>query len=97
VVVDVGDALARILVAGGGIGVCAIYLAAEWLKTGELVPVLPEYAVDRFDITALWPESRRSNPNVKAFIAFLIELFPETPPWELLFQRTAERARDTTG
>jgi DNA-binding transcriptional LysR family regulator len=46
------------------------------------VPVLQNFAVPRTSITALWPESRRGNPNVKTFIAFLAEVFPAQPPWD---------------
>jgi DNA-binding transcriptional LysR family regulator len=50
-------------------------------RGGELVPVLAKYWVDRNVIVALWPESRRGSPNVKAFIAFLAEIFQESPSW----------------
>lgn len=48
----------------------------------ELIPVLQQFTVQRFAITALWPERRRGSPNAKAFIAFLVELFPATPSWK---------------
>jgi hypothetical protein len=35
-------------------------------------------------ITALWPESRRGSPNVKAFLALLDEIFPSPAPWDSL-------------
>ncbi|AIC29778.1 hypothetical protein IE4771_PB00043 (plasmid) [Rhizobium etli bv. mimosae str. IE4771] len=46
---------------------------------------LKNYWMDRHHITALWPESRRGNPNVKAFVGFLAELFPEPTPWDTAF------------
>lgn len=82
IVADVSDAVAAILAAGGGIGVSPHYVAAPFVRRGELRPVLPECSVERFAITALWPESRRGSPNVKAFIAFLLEIFPDTTPWD---------------
>jgi DNA-binding transcriptional LysR family regulator len=45
------------------------------VRRNELVPVLRNFAVPRTSITAVWPESRRGNPSVKAFIAFLSEIF----------------------
>ncbi|MGN8273568.1 LysR family transcriptional regulator [Pseudomonas sp. SMN5] len=80
--VDVSDAVAAVMAAGGGIGISPHYVAAPYVRRGELVPILPQFTAERFVITALWPQSRRGSPNVKAFIAFLIELFPATPPWE---------------
>jgi DNA-binding transcriptional LysR family regulator len=88
VTVDVSDALAEVLVAGGGIGMSATYITAPLVQRGLLVPVLPEFAVDRASITALWPESRRGSPNVKAFLAFLDEVFPTPAPWELMVKNS---------
>ncbi len=49
------------------------FMAAPWVKRGELVPVLAEFAVERHNITAVWPESRRTNPAVRAFLTMLAE------------------------
>ncbi|UIY44837.1 LysR family transcriptional regulator [Methylobacterium radiotolerans] len=82
IVTDFSDAVATILVAGGGIGISPTYIAAPYVERGLLVPVLQEFAVERSVITALWPESRRGSPNVRAFLAFLGEVFPSPPPWD---------------
>lgn len=76
-IVDASDALVEMLAAGGGIGVAATFLAAPFVARGELVPVLSEFAVVRHNITALWPESRKTNPAVGAFIARLKDVFQE--------------------
>jgi DNA-binding transcriptional LysR family regulator len=89
ITVDVGDAVTAVLSAGGGIGVSATFVAAPYVERGELVPVLSEFAVDRSAITALWPESRRGSPGVKAFVAFLGELFPSPAPWDVLVAQTS--------
>lgn len=80
VIVDVSDGVSAVLAAGGGIGMSATYIAAPHVIRGELVPILTGFAVERSTVTALWPESRRSSPNVKAFLAFLAEVFPSRPP-----------------
>ncbi|NDW07870.1 LysR family transcriptional regulator [Jiella pacifica] len=77
IVVDVSDALVAALAAGGGIGIVANFLAAPYVARGELVPVLPDFAVERHNITALWPESRRANPAVRAFLTSLQQTFQE--------------------
>jgi DNA-binding transcriptional LysR family regulator len=82
IIVDVSDAVAAVLAAGGGIGICATYAAAPYAARGELVPILASFAVERSTITALWPESRRSSPNVRAFLSFLEEVFPSPAPWD---------------
>ncbi|RQR34423.1 LysR family transcriptional regulator [Burkholderia sp. Bp9143] len=80
-IVDSADAVAAIIANGGGIGISPTYIAAAFVARGELVPVLADYRVDRNHVTALWPESRRSNPSVKAFVAFLGEIFTDPTPW----------------
>ena len=76
-IVDASDALVEILAAGGGIGVAATFVVAPHVARGELVPVLAEFAVERHNVTALWPESRKTNPAVRAFIALLQDVFRE--------------------
>lgn len=84
IVTDFSDAVAEMLAADGGIGISPTYIAAPYVERGVLVPVLREFAVERSVVTALWPESRRGNPNVKAFLAFLDEVFPSPTPWDTL-------------
>jgi DNA-binding transcriptional LysR family regulator len=78
IVVDVSDAAVEMLAAGGGIGMAASWIAAPYVERGLLVPLLSEYSVDSSVITAVWPESRRSNPAVKAFVEYMQEVMPLT-------------------
>jgi len=87
IVTDVSEAVATVIASGGGIGVTPTFVAAPYVRRNELVPVLQDFVVPRTNITALWPESRRGNPNVKAFVAFLGEVFPPDPPWDDLFAK----------
>lgn len=82
IITDVSDAVATVIASGAGIGVTPTFVAAPYVRRNELVPVLQDFVVPRTSITALWPESRRGNPNVKAFVAFLGEVFPPNPPWD---------------
>jgi DNA-binding transcriptional LysR family regulator len=92
VVVDNSDAVAAVTAAGGGIGMTPTYIAAPYLERGQLVPVLKDYAIDRFDIIAFWPDSRRGNPTVKAFVSFLTEMCPSPTAWDDIFERAAAAA-----
>ncbi|MBW7971858.1 LysR family transcriptional regulator [Bradyrhizobium sp. BR 10289] len=85
---DVSEAVASIIASGAGIGISPTFVAAPYVRRKELVPVLQDFVVPRTNITALWPESRRGNPNVKAFVAFLGEVFPPDPPWDDIFAKT---------
>ncbi|WFU25326.1 LysR family transcriptional regulator [Bradyrhizobium sp. CB1717] len=88
IIADVSEAVATVIASGGGIGVTPTFVAAPYVRRNELVPVLQDFVVPRTSITALWPESRRGNPNVKAFVAFLGEVFPPDPPWDDVFTKT---------
>jgi DNA-binding transcriptional LysR family regulator len=74
IVVDVSDAVVEMLAAGGGIGMTASWIAAPYVERGLLVPLLKQYWVTSTAIHAVWPESRRYNPAVKAFVAYLAEV-----------------------
>jgi DNA-binding transcriptional LysR family regulator len=87
IVIDSSDAVLAALAAGAGIGISPTYLTASHIRAGLLVPVLVKFAVERASITALWSESRRSSPNVKAFLNFLYEVFPSPTPWDSLIDR----------
>lgn len=73
VIVDASEAVIASLAAGEGIGMVASFMAAPWVKRQALIPVLAEFAVERRNMTALWPVSRRTNPAVRAFLDILIE------------------------
>ena len=74
IMADASEALVVAVAAGGGIGMLATFIAAPYVARGELVPILSDFAVERNNIAALWPESRRANPAVRAFLALLQEL-----------------------
>lgn len=74
IMVDASEALVSALAAGGGIGMLATFIATPYVARGELVPVLSEFAVERNNIAALWPVSRRANPAVRAFLNLLQEI-----------------------
>ncbi|SNY99104.1 LysR family transcriptional regulator [Halomonas sp. hl-4] len=73
VIVDSSEAVIVAMTAGAGIGMAASFMAAPRVRRKELVPILPDFDVERHNIVALWPQSRRTNPAVRAFIDMLIE------------------------
>ncbi|MFP5076425.1 LysR substrate-binding domain-containing protein [Rhizobium sp. YIM 134829] len=76
-VVDASDALVAALAAGGGIGMVASFMAAPLVARGVLVPVLTDFAVEGPTITLLWPQSRRANPALRAFLDHLQQQRPD--------------------
>lgn len=51
------------------------YLSHPYVVSGELVPILDGEQTVRHNILAFWTESRRGNPNVRAFLNFLDDIF----------------------
>jgi DNA-binding transcriptional LysR family regulator len=94
IAVDVSDAVAEVLAAGGGVGMLASFIAGPYVERGLLVPVLHAFSVNKSTITAVWPESRRGSPNVKAFIAYLEEVFASPAPWDATIAASALRQVD---
>ena len=84
IIVDEGNAVMTVLAAGGGICVSPPYIAAPFVARRELVPILTRFASQRYSIVALWPDSRRASPNVRAFLVFLAEIFTSPTPWDQL-------------
>ncbi|MFP3547347.1 LysR substrate-binding domain-containing protein [Rhizobium sp. SIMBA_035] len=74
IIVDASEAVLAAIAASAGIGMAASFMADAWVSRGALVPLLSDYAVERNNITVLWPESRRSNPAVRALVDTLVEL-----------------------
>jgi DNA-binding transcriptional LysR family regulator len=90
IVTDNSDAVAAVIAAGGGIGITPTFVAAPYVRRGELVPLLSEFLRPRSSITALWPESRRGSPNVKVFIAHLADVFASPTPWDAAVMQFAD-------
>ena len=74
IVTDASEAVLVSVAAGAGIGMAASFMAASLVERGALVPVLAEFTTERHNLTVLWPESRRANPAVRAFLDMLFEL-----------------------
>lgn len=56
-----------IIALGAGTGMATNFMTEAWVRRKELMPVLAYFAVERHNSTAMWPESRDSNPVVQAF------------------------------
>ncbi len=74
IVIDASEGVMTATAAGAGIAMGTSFAAAGWVKRSQLTPVLSEFSVERQNVTAVWPESRRTNPAVRAFLQMLIEV-----------------------
>lgn len=70
-VMDASEAVLTTIASGAGIGMVSSFMATTCVEQGTLIPVLTDFAVERHNLTVLWPESRRANPAVRAFLDLL--------------------------
>ncbi|MDZ7840592.1 MAG: LysR family transcriptional regulator [Gammaproteobacteria bacterium] len=67
------DAVYHAALAGLGIARLSTYLVGNDLRSGRLVQLLPEYAHQKANILAVYPDRRNLSPKVRVFVDFLVE------------------------
>ncbi len=67
---------------GLGIMVGATLAVGSALVSGDLVPVLSDYAFEPTAIFAVYPSARQLSTKVRAVVDFLAEALPEPPLWD---------------
>ncbi len=65
------EAISELLIQGLGIGQMPIFIIADALKSGQLVPLLEEYKLPDHAIYAVYPERKHLPEKVNVFIYFL--------------------------
>lgn len=68
--------------AGAGISLQPLYSAAPLLRSGELLALLPGYAVEALGIHALYGSRRQMLPALRALLDFLVERLAGEPHWD---------------
>ena len=67
---------------GAGVVYGPLFVFAEYLREGTLVPLLPEYKTVDLDVHAVLPSTRYLPLKVRRFVDQLVEEFATTAPWE---------------
>lgn len=81
IAVDNAETALQIAIAGGGITWVADMLVVDAVRSGQLIPVLPEFhASAPISLSAVYPHGKHRMPKVRAFIDFLITEFSK-PLW----------------
>ena len=68
--------------AHAGIAMLPTYLVAPLINAGELVVVLPDYALDTMGIHGVYASRRQMPLIVRSFLDFLAHKLGGVPPWE---------------
>lgn len=78
---NTGIIVSAAVLAGQGITASATFVVQEQLDRGELVRLLPGYALEPRELYALYPKNRHVSPKVRAFVDFVSEYYA-TPRWD---------------
>lgn len=77
-----GDFICKMAVEGLGLAMQPTFIAGEFIRRGELVPVLTNYRWPVTPAQAVYPLTRHLSYRVRAFIDFMVAHFGATPKWE---------------
>lgn len=67
---------------GLGIALLPSWMTGEQVRSGRLVPVLPEFCGPTVDFNVIFLPHRSMAPNLRAFVEFLKQRFRQNRPWE---------------
>jgi DNA-binding transcriptional LysR family regulator len=77
-----------------GIVCLPTFVAADELASGELVPLLGDYELSSFWLSAVYPATHRATVKVKRFVEFVADRFAPEPPWDVpLIERRIVQAQ----
>ncbi|PLZ00353.1 LysR family transcriptional regulator [Burkholderia sp. WAC0059] len=76
--VNVAEAQAVAVREGMGIGLLPLYSAMQWLRSGELVWVLPEYKSQEMNVFAVYPSRQYLDAKIRTWVELLREQMPAT-------------------
>ena len=68
--------------AGAGVVCIPTLVASRYLVSGELVPLLTDWQLSSFWLSAIYPHTSRRGVKLQLFIQHLMEHFAGTPVWD---------------
>ena len=78
---------------GGGIVCIPTVVAAEMIVAGKLGPLLDQYQLSHFWLSAVFPKTQRNMYKLRLFLDHITQSFSEIPPWDLaMMAHDAQRA-----
>lgn len=78
-----GEALLQAGLRGLGIALQPTFIAADALRNGDMVQLLPDWTIPDIAVHAVYPHRRHLTSKVRLFVDFLAEQYgPEQPYWD---------------
>lgn len=83
IVANNGEAMRDMAIAGLGLVLLPMFIAADALRAGMLIPVLPEVRPLPYRIYAVYPPTRHISAKVRAFVDHLVRHIGDPPIWQM--------------
>ncbi|MCE1005166.1 LysR family transcriptional regulator [Pseudomonas monteilii] len=74
--------LQKAAMAGAGIAMLPTYQAADALRRGELVRLLPEAKPRELNLNAVYTSRKHMPPTLRSMLDFLVQRFKDEPEWD---------------
>jgi len=89
-----GDFLCNAASLGMGLVMQPTFIAAQAIRSGNLIPILTDYEWPVTPAYAIYPPTRHLSYRVRAFVDFLVERFSGQPQWDRDCESAATAASD---
>jgi DNA-binding transcriptional LysR family regulator len=71
-----GEVLAHMAADGAGVTLLPVFIVAEYLRTGRLVPILPQWSPPQLWLTLYYPPYQQLPPRISSFSRFFEHQIP---------------------
>ncbi|NWD90019.1 LysR family transcriptional regulator, partial [Pseudomonas sp. K5002] len=75
--------LLRVTLAGAGVSRLPSYQAGDYIRSGELIRLLPEAEPQQMNIYAVYASRKHMPAALRSLLDFLVLRFPEEPVWDV--------------
>lgn len=83
IVANNGEAMRDMAIAGLGLVLLPMFIAADPLRAGTLIPVLPDQHPLAYNIYAVYPPTRHVPAKVRAFVDHVVRHIGSPPIWQM--------------
>ncbi len=90
---DDPDVAISACIAGSGIAPGAPFAVAQWVQSGALIPVLPQWAFAARPVHVIYPSSRHLSARVRCFVDWALQVMRDSPMLTMTPAQLAEVSR----
>ncbi|MFC7287318.1 LysR family transcriptional regulator [Herminiimonas glaciei] len=76
------SSLVQAALVGAGIAMLPTFLAAPYIRSGQLLPLLPEYHPQEFGVFGVYASRKHMPATLRTMLDFLAQRFTDEPEWD---------------